>query len=150
MEITENQRNWCLKIIAHLFKWKLTSFFRHPVDPEADDMPGYYEKVTRPMDLETVKKTLLDGNYANVSSFLADLRLIWENTKTYFGPDSVMTFIADEVLQYLTEQEKSVNLSAEQVWYNQLTVIQAKIEKHVQRRVPISTMPMSPRQSRRG
>jgi hypothetical protein len=86
-------------LIGHLFKWKLTVFFKQPVDPEADELPGYFDKVSQPMDLEAVKKTLLDGNYPNVASFLADLRLIWQNAKAYFGPENVMSFIGDEILQ---------------------------------------------------
>jgi hypothetical protein len=133
MEITENQRHWCLNLIGHLFKWKLALFFRHPVDPEAEDLHGYFDRISRPMDLETVKKTLLDGNYLDVSSFLVNLRLIWQNAKTYYGPNTVMAFISDEILRYIDHEEQYVNLSAEQIWYQKLTEIQAKIEAQIQR-----------------
>jgi hypothetical protein len=136
MQISERQRNWCLNLITHLFRWKLTAFFRRPVDPHDDDLPGYSEKVSRPMDLETVRRTLLDGHYADVPSFLSDLRLIWENTKAYYGTESVMGFISDEILQYIDREEEYASLTPDQVWFRKLTAIQKKIDAHVQKKHP--------------
>ncbi|OHS93525.1 Bromodomain containing protein [Tritrichomonas foetus] len=143
MHITENQRKWCLKVINHLFKWKLTLFFRNPIDPVADELPDYYEKIKNPMDLEKVKKILLDGNYQSVDDFISDLKLVFENAKTYHGENSVMWFIGEEVLQWLEKMQKSANLSAEQVWYNELVEIQDKIDKHVADMPPSFTYPQT-------
>jgi hypothetical protein len=88
------------------------------------------------MDFDTVKKTLLDGNYPDMSSFLADLKLVCENAKTYFGPDTVMTIMSDEILQYIERQEKLVDLSAEQIWYNRLVQIQTRLEQHLKNMPP--------------
>jgi hypothetical protein len=117
-----------------LFEWKLTALFRRPVDPEAEELPDYFEKVTRPMDLETVRNMLYDGKYLGVPSFMADLRLIWENTKAYHGVESVMGLISDEILQFLDKEKEKANLSSEQVWCRKLDVIQTKIEAHVQKK----------------
>ena len=136
MQITENQRKWCLKVINHLFKWKLAIFFKDPVDPEKDEFPDYFDIVKNPKDLETVKKTLLDGDYHNVDDFISDLHLVFDNAKLYFGKDSVMWYIAEEILQWLNKMEKFANFSAEQVWYHELTEIKEKIEKHISEMPP--------------
>jgi hypothetical protein len=134
--MNDSQRSWCLRIITHLFQWKLTVSFRQPVNPEVEDLPGYFDAVRRPMDLETIRASLLDGKYTDLQSFVSDLRLIWENAKTYFGPDTVMTFISDEILQYLDHEFQYANLSAEQIWYSKLTEIQKKIEAHTNKKHP--------------
>jgi hypothetical protein len=86
------------------------------------------------MDLATVRNTLYDGKYLDVLSFMADLRLIWDNAKAYHGVESVMGFISHEILQFLDKEEEKVNLSSEQVWCRKLNVIQTKIEAHVQKK----------------
>lgn len=141
MDITDEQRKWCLKVITHLFKWKLTVFFRRPIDPNKDQLPNYFQIIQKPMDLETVKKTLLNGNYQSIQSFISDLQLIFENAKTYHGKSTVMWFIAEEILQWISKMEESLHLSADQIWYNELAEIQKKIDNHVSNMPPTFKFP---------
>lgn len=131
MDITDEQRKWCIKVINHLFKWKLTVFFRRPIDPAKNDLPNYFQIVQKPMDLETVKKTLLNGNYKNIQSFISDLQLIFENAKKYHGKSTVMWFISEEILQWISKMEESMHLTPQQIWFNELAEIKKKIEDHV-------------------
>jgi hypothetical protein len=66
--INENQQEWSLKPITYLFKWTFTAFFRRSVDPEADEVLGLFKEITRPIDLETVRNRLYDGNALDVPS----------------------------------------------------------------------------------
>lgn len=131
MDINDAQRKWCIKVINHLFKWKLTVFFRRPIDPAKNEFPNYFQIIQKPMDLETVKKTLLDGNYPNIDSFTADLQLIFENAKKYHGQNTIMWFIAEEILQWIEKMKEKLNLSSDEIWYNELVEIQKKIDVHV-------------------
>ena len=149
MNITENQRKWCLKLMSDLYQWKISFVFRSKVDPEGDDVPDYFDVVKQPMDLDTVKATLLDDKYADVESFLSDLRLICTNAELYFGPEAVMTFMAQEMLQYIDKQAENAHLSPEQIWYKELTEIQEKIERQVAKRIAPPVQVPSPKKKRR-
>lgn len=131
MEINEHQRKWCLNIIDQLYKWKLTAFFRHPVDPEAEGLEDYFKIIKKPMDLDTVKKTLYDGNYPSIEAFLTDLHLIWDNTKLFNGKDSIMTYISDEILNWLEKKEKLINKTEDEIWLINLKEIESKIQEHM-------------------
>ena len=140
-----------MNLISGLYQWKISFFFRTKVDPEADELVDYFDVVKQPMDLDTVKSTLLDDKYADVGSFLADLRLICDNTELYFGPDTVMTFMAQEMRQYLDKQEQTADMSPEQIWYQELQELESRIEKHIAKMVspPIPRPPTPTRNSPR-
>ncbi|KAH8749546.1 Bromodomain-containing protein, partial [Diaporthe sp. PMI_573] len=58
--------------------------FKEPVDPIIDNVPDYFEKVTKAMDLHTIMKTKMDQElYTNDEEFLADMNQIFANCKTY-------------------------------------------------------------------
>lgn len=61
--------------------------FLHPVS--AKDAPGYYDVVSKPMDVSTVEKKFKNGEYSNeFDCFVADIRQIWSNCKLYNDPQS--------------------------------------------------------------
>ena len=66
--------------------------FRVPVDPYEDGVPDYYEKVTCPMDLQTMRLRLERGKYQSMEEFYQDLELIISNARLYHHRDD--NFIA--------------------------------------------------------
>lgn len=57
--------------------------FRDPVDWRGLGLHDYPHIIKRPMDLGTVKLRLERGSYATAEACAADVRLIWENCRTY-------------------------------------------------------------------
>uniref|UniRef100_A0AAR5Q514 Bromo domain-containing protein n=1 Tax=Dendroctonus ponderosae TaxID=77166 RepID=A0AAR5Q514_DENPD len=55
--------------------------FREPVNK--NKYPTYYQVITDPMDLETVKDKLAKGEYKIPSDFCSDMRLIFQNSRTF-------------------------------------------------------------------
>lgn len=57
--------------------------FRRPVDWRSMGLSDYPSVIKRPMDLGTVKLRLEEGGYATPHDIASDVRLIWENCRTY-------------------------------------------------------------------
>ena len=136
MLFTENQRHWSIKIINDLYKWNLTSFFRLKINPNSESYEDYCKKVKKPIDLDTVRDTLYDGNYKTVDEFVSELKLVFQNTVTYYGPSTVFTMMAEEILLWIQEQEKSINLSEDEKWIRDLIKLQNKLEDHIRNKPP--------------
>ena len=87
-EEEEKERN-CLRelrtffraSLSELLKQRRLSIFSRPVDPEM--VPDYYDIITNPMDLETMRLKVDEEKYPTYSSFLKDIKLILSNAKAY-------------------------------------------------------------------
>ena len=64
-------------------KMKDARAFLTPVDPIADNCSDYLTVIQRPMCLNDVLHRLQNGSYAHAHEFAADVRLTFENAKTY-------------------------------------------------------------------
>lgn len=72
------------------FWTRLVGPFKDPVDPLVDNVPDYFEKITKPMDLTTMKNKMDRNEYTSDEEFFADMNQIFANCKTYWKPtDSV-------------------------------------------------------------
>ncbi|KAH8743406.1 Bromodomain-containing protein [Diaporthe sp. PMI_573] len=65
---------------------RLVRPFKEPVDAVIDNVPDYFEKVTKPMDLRTMKNKMDQGLYTSDEEFLADMNQIFTNCKIYWKP----------------------------------------------------------------
>lgn len=82
------------KVLRRLINFHSQSaWFSKPVS--LDEAPGYFDVVTRPMDLGTVLKKVKDGEYASPTEALADVELIWSNCRLYNGDDHAVTEAAE-------------------------------------------------------
>lgn len=57
--------------------------FREPVDWRGLGLTDYPAIIKRPMDLGTIKLQLQQGAYGTSEEVAADVRLIWDNCRTY-------------------------------------------------------------------
>ena len=94
-EITEVDIKKLEKIFATMEKDYHSSEFLAPVDYINLGILDYPKIITHPMDLGTVKKKLLNGEYKTFEDFMNDLNLIWENCRTYNIPGSDIVKLAD-------------------------------------------------------
>ncbi|KAK3398752.1 hypothetical protein B0T20DRAFT_217428 [Sordaria brevicollis] len=88
------------------FWTRLVGPFRDPVNPESDGVPDYFEKVPKPMDLQTMRGKMDRHEYADENEFLADMNQIFNNCYTYWTKKSPM-WQACERLQKTFEEKYS-------------------------------------------
>jgi hypothetical protein len=89
--ILKGELKFCKETINEMLKKKYTNInipFLEPVDPIALGVPDYYNVITNPMDLSTLRKKLESGEYETADQFEHDCRLIFSNCYTYNHPDS--------------------------------------------------------------
>lgn len=61
-------------MIFRLRDKKSSEIFKEPVNP--NEVPGYYEKIKNPMDLNTIINKLKEGKYSYAKEVYDDLMLI--------------------------------------------------------------------------
>ena len=93
--------------------------FYKPVDRKK--IKNYYDLIKNPMDLETLQALVKHNKYTTVEHFLSDIELVYSNSLTYNGPESVYTKKALEILQ---EAKTAVAEHQEQ-----LTELETKIDQ---------------------
>ncbi|XP_067903868.1 bromodomain and WD repeat-containing protein 3 isoform X1 [Heterodontus francisci] len=71
----------CREFLNLMFQCEDSEPFRQPVDLFA--YPDYRDIIDTPMDFNTVKETLEEGNYETPLEFCKDVRLIFSNAKAY-------------------------------------------------------------------
>ncbi|KAK1836903.1 hypothetical protein QBC39DRAFT_247327 [Podospora conica] len=106
---TTQKLNFCSDLLSRMlsgpgFWTRLVGPFKEPVDPAADGVPDYLEKVTRPMDLGTMKAKMDGKGYADEAEFLADMNQVFTNCYTYWSKQDPM-WAACERLQRTFEEK---------------------------------------------
>ena len=98
---------FCQEIINELKKPKhhnLASPFAQPVDPVALNIPHYHKLIKKPMDLSTIEKKLVGGEYENAKEFEADVRLMFANCYR-FNPATDVVHHLGKQLEALFDQQ---------------------------------------------
>ncbi|EST05572.1 Bromodomain protein [Kalmanozyma brasiliensis GHG001] len=87
----------CKVLLQILKKSPFSVFFRYPVDPIRDGLPTYLDEIKHPMDLSTMEKKLNQASYTTMSSFAADVELIFANCRQFNPPGTEPCQHADEL-----------------------------------------------------
>jgi len=93
-----------LEIIDYLMSFDLAIPFSEPVDPVKYHIPDYFVKIRKPMDLGTVRTNVTKRKYKELWQIWADIRLIWENCRSYNGPSNPYTIKANALSQMFEER----------------------------------------------
>ncbi|XP_050236416.1 histone acetyltransferase GCN5 [Mercurialis annua] len=88
---TTNQKHWTAfmrsllkSMLDHVDSWP----FKEPVD--ARDVPDYYDIIKDPVDLKTLaKRTESEQYYVTFDMFVADVKRMFANARTYNSPDTI-------------------------------------------------------------
>lgn len=114
------QHRFCLSTIRSLKKLKDASPFLRPVDIVGLNIPHYPSIIKTPMDFSTIDRKLIashpiksDPNenaprYYSADEFIADVRLIFQNTATFNGPDHVVTAMGKRLQDVFDKQLKNL------------------------------------------
>lgn len=76
----------CCKILKELMNHSQGWVFSHPVDPVKLKIPDYFEIIKNPMDLGTIRHKLEGNMYFDAKEFADDVKLTFENAKSYNPP----------------------------------------------------------------
>lgn len=105
---------YCLKLVKDMLRMKDGFAFSKPIDQlwSVDQLPGYFEMISTPMDLDTVRQRLESGHYMastgkeeveevkfDVAKFSVDMRLIFNNARTYNRPGDLFYEAATRLLE---------------------------------------------------
>ena len=98
---------FCQEIINEMKKPKhhnIASPFTQPVDPVALNIPHYHKLIKKPMDLSTIEKKLVGGEYENAKEFEADVRLMFANCYR-FNPSTDVVHHLGKQLEAIFDQQ---------------------------------------------
>jgi hypothetical protein len=65
--------------------------------PSKTDYPDYYDVIKQPMSLSEIAKRIESGQYVKADEFLGDMRLMFDNARTYNDPNSLIYTDATEM-----------------------------------------------------
>ena len=114
------QHRFCLSTIRNLKKMRDANPFLRPVDIMGLNIPHYPSIIKTPMDFSTIDRKLVASHpikpdlnedtprYHNADEFIADVRLIFQNTATFNGPDHVVTAMGKRVQDVFDKQLKNL------------------------------------------
>lgn len=68
-----------------------------PVNPEETGAIDYYQVIKNPIDLSVIQTRLNEGWYVTKAIFLADLKRMVENCRTYNGKTHYVTEMACQI-----------------------------------------------------
>ena len=89
----------CGQILRHLMGKKEAFWFLEPVDPIAQGVPTYSEIIQHPMDFGTIKEKIDTKEYPSPAEFVADVRLVFRNARTFNPgetlPHKAAVFLSD-------------------------------------------------------
>ncbi|PIO76442.1 Bromodomain protein [Teladorsagia circumcincta] len=92
------------------FNWP----FLVPVDVEGMNLSDYYDIITNPMDLGTIKKKLDNKQYANAQEFADDIMLVCSNCFTYNPATDVIHQHGRALLRAFEERPRKETLKRPQ------------------------------------
>lgn len=98
------------RVLQLCTKAKGAYLFLEPVDPVKFNIMDYFDIVTRPMDLGTVKNKLTHNCYQSAAEFVEDMNLIWQNSYRYNGESHVVSNWARELENAFKELVKTQGL----------------------------------------
>jgi DNA repair exonuclease SbcCD ATPase subunit len=94
--------------ISNIKKSANSEPFLQPVDIVKHEIPDYYRKIKKPMDLGQIDQKLRDGTYMKVSDFRADFGLIISNCMDYNGMESDYTRMAIKIRDSFANQMRNL------------------------------------------
>jgi len=85
----------CKKILERMMKHPFAGPFLEPVDPVALGIPDYLLIIKHPMDFGTISNKMSQGAYQDKIHFVNDMKLVFNNCRTYNMPGSEIYRMAD-------------------------------------------------------
>lgn len=127
MPLSELKRKQILEILDNILSYRTSAFFDHPVDPVNDQLPNYLKIVKKPMDLGTIRNKIEQNEYDSISSFIADVELVWSNAILFNGRNSMIFNIVRYLQAKFKEQTEFLSDDTRKDWINQMNDLRNKL-----------------------
>jgi hypothetical protein len=135
--IPHRVRAVCLNIMEKLMKLPCARVFLHPVDPERDDVPNYFQVVKHPIDLSIILKRLQNSEYPGISHWDKDMSLIWVNAEKFYQKAHYMTILAYELKRHYDKEYQRVKVLRLLKWSRVVIGFKARLEALFERIPPL-------------
>jgi bromodomain-containing factor 1 len=99
----------CDQILNMVCAHRSSEPFLYPVDYDGLRLYDYPLIVKEPMDLSTVRKKLRNRDYKNAGQFMADMRLIWQNSFLYNQKFSPIYNLTAEMSDYFEKLARELH-----------------------------------------
>jgi hypothetical protein len=93
----ENWEKVAMKVMSQVNRLKGSYWFQEPVDPNKFGIVDYFDVISHPMDLGTLRKKLTHNCYGGPKEFASDMALIWQNCYRYNGEEHDISKCAKEI-----------------------------------------------------
>ncbi|KAL3138978.1 hypothetical protein ABBQ32_005786 [Trebouxia sp. C0010 RCD-2024] len=102
----------CLEVMEQLLEEEDAEPFAEPVDASALGLHDYHQVIRRPMDLGTIKKSLMadEGAYSTSAEVLKDVQQVWANCRTYNDEDDPIIDMCDNMERFFYQAWKEASL----------------------------------------
>lgn len=90
--MTDYQRRHALRAVDNLLSYSISKMFSEPVD--INEFPNYLEIISKPMDLGTIRRKVIQNEYSSTQEFKQDVQLVWENSNKFNGKQSIIAGLA--------------------------------------------------------
>ena len=111
--MTRDQVKYSGAIMRNLKKHRDAAPFLHPVDYMKLNVPDYPKIIKHPMDLNTVDRKLVNGEYDDVENFISDVRLVFSNCYKFNGPEAMISMLCQNVESAFEKSLRQMPLSKE-------------------------------------
>ena len=104
----------CISITKEFMSRPLNAFFSNPVSN--DELPGYDEVISTPMDFSKVESKLFKHEYQSTSEWFKDVCLIYENAIKYHTEETIWGVIAKQLLHDFTKLANGLQARSSDEW----------------------------------
>ena len=94
-------QNSCLKILDQLTNHKASWPFLYPVKKE--EVPDYFDIIKNPIDFQSIKEKVNSDLYLSRNEFISDIKLIYQNARTYNVKTTIYYKYANELEKFSDE-----------------------------------------------
>ncbi|OHT16748.1 Bromodomain containing protein [Tritrichomonas foetus] len=133
---TRVELDYCKKVTEKLIGHPLSTAFLRPVNPQLDGAPDYLQKISRPMDLGTIKSKLENNSYSNSREWETDIRLVWSNAMKYNPKKTLLHHVAERLNQKCNKLLKAIPKTEPELWAMKLTKLNHKMKTFLNENPP--------------
>lgn len=123
--------DYCKKVTEKLYNHPLALGFLRPVNPQLDGAPDYFQKISQPMDLGTIKNNLENNNYSNSKAWATDINLVWSNAMRYNPKKNILYHIAEKLNQKCSKLLKNIPKNELDLWSIKLAKVNQKLKRRL-------------------
>lgn len=95
--MNESELEYALDVMDLIMKKPEAAPFLDPIDDEESYAQEYMNKIKKPVFLHSIKEKLQCDKYSSIDKWKYEMNLIWRNTEQFYGSDSYMAKLANEL-----------------------------------------------------